>query len=334
MTKMELYTKIEEERCSKVLVYVTGDKQGMQTQIARDSDSFFIEHLDKIGVVKKITLILQTNGGDTLAGWNLVNLIRQFCDEFEVIVPLRAMSTGTLICLGADQIMMTKQATLGPIDPSINGPLNPKHDGTNQQLPVSVEDIKGYLELAKDELKMKDDQALAAIFSQLSQKVHPLVLGKTYRAIGQIKMLADKLLTKQVPDKIRRERIIDFLCSGSGSHDFSINRREAQNDLGLKIEKPTQEFYLLLKEFMKIINECLDQIGPFNPQLILVNSSDGSILSEAAYTINRAMIESIPGGSDFFISEGKVKLIPGIPVQIQDNRLFEGWRHFDEIRDK
>ena len=52
-------------------------------------------------------------------------MIRLFCDEFEVIVPSKAHSTATLICLGADRVVMTKQATLGPIDPGINDPPNP-----------------------------------------------------------------------------------------------------------------------------------------------------------------------------------------------------------------
>ena len=58
-----------------------------------------------------------------------MNLIRQFTKNLEVIVPAKAHSAGTLICLGADTIMMTRQATLGPTDPSLTGPLNPEIPG-------------------------------------------------------------------------------------------------------------------------------------------------------------------------------------------------------------
>jgi membrane-bound ClpP family serine protease len=77
----------------------------------------FVKHLDAIGDVPKISLLLYTRGGSTLAAWSIVNLVRQFCDQFEVIVPFKAHSAGTLVCLGADSILMTKQATLGPVDP-------------------------------------------------------------------------------------------------------------------------------------------------------------------------------------------------------------------------
>ncbi|MCB2295730.1 hypothetical protein LGK95_19840 [Clostridium algoriphilum] len=57
-----------------------------------------------LNLPKKISLILYTRCGNTLVGWSIVNLIRQFCDEFEVIVPSKALSTGTLICLGSNSI--------------------------------------------------------------------------------------------------------------------------------------------------------------------------------------------------------------------------------------
>ena len=181
--RKELYRQIEAQRNSKLLVYVTGDKAGWETQIANDATDYITEHLDKIGVVPKISLFLFTNGGNTLAGWNIVNLIRQFCDDFEIIVPSKARSTGTLMCLGANRIIMTKQATLGPIDPSVNTPLNPTipNAGPQARVPVSVEAIKGFLELAKHELKLKDNKALADVFKVLAEKVHPLVLGDVYR---------------------------------------------------------------------------------------------------------------------------------------------------------
>lgn len=167
---------IERERNSKLIVYVTGDKAGWETQIANDATDYITEHLDAIGVVPKISLFLFTNGGNTLAGWNIVNLIRQFCDDFEIIVPNKARSTGTLMCLGANRIIMTKQATLGPIDPSVNTPLNPTvpNAGPQARVPVSVEAIKGFLELAKHELNLTEEASLATIFTYSQIKFIPL----------------------------------------------------------------------------------------------------------------------------------------------------------------
>ena len=141
---------------------------------------------------------------------------------------------------------MTKQATLSPIDPSINTALNPPIPNImGSTFPVSVEAVKGYLEFAKEELMIKDDLALSNILIKLSDYVHPLVLGQVYRSRAQIQMLAEKLLQNQVTNKEITKKIIAFLCSESGSHDYTINRREAVNDLGLRILKPTLDRVLL-----------------------------------------------------------------------------------------
>ena len=330
--KYRLYAKIEEKRNSKLLVYVTGDRPGWETQIANDAIDCFLEHLDLIGVVPKISLLLYTNGGTTLAGWNIVNLIRQFCDDFEILVPSKARSTGTLMCLGANRIVMTKQATLGPIDPSVNTALNPEIPGAGPQarMPVSVEAIKGFLELAKHELSIKDDAALASIFAVLADKVHPLVLGEVYRAIGQIQMLAEKLLTNQVTDTDKIKRIISFLCSESGSHDYTINRREASQVLGLVVENPDQELYGLIKAAYDLIRNELRLRSPFDPNTFLGTDT------EKEYYMRRTIIESLLGGTDAFVSEGRfirtmVQPMPNFPPQpgINDQRLFEGWRHYE-----
>lgn len=84
----------------------------METQISSEMPEYFVNHLDLFNLPKKITLFLYTRGGDTMAAWSLINLINQFCDEYEVIVPSKARSAGTLICLGAKKVIMTKQATL------------------------------------------------------------------------------------------------------------------------------------------------------------------------------------------------------------------------------
>lgn len=51
------YEKIERETNSKVIAYVTSDREGMGAQIGADTPDIFLEHLDFIGKVKKISLI-------------------------------------------------------------------------------------------------------------------------------------------------------------------------------------------------------------------------------------------------------------------------------------
>ena len=83
--RLDNYKKIEELRGSKILIYVTSDRQNAETNIGSDIFAPFVNHLDQLGDVEKISLFIYSNGGSTLAAWSLVNLIRSFCKDFEVI---------------------------------------------------------------------------------------------------------------------------------------------------------------------------------------------------------------------------------------------------------
>lgn len=328
--RIELYKKLEEKRNSKLLVYITGDRRGLETQIHPEVLDFFVDHLDAIESVPKISLYLYTTGGQTLAAWSIANLVRQFCDEFEVIIPSKAHSGGTLICLGANTIVMTKQATLGPIDPSVNTPLNPQVPGAppNARIPVSVEAINGFIELAREELKINSGADLTAVLSNLTANVHPLVLGQVYRTRSQIKMLGKRLLLKHIDDEDKIEKLLSFLCSESGSHDYTIYRQEARDDLGLNIERPDDEQYSLIKEIYDDIVEELEMSLPYDPLLFLKGQN------EATYEHKRALIESVNAGSHRFVTEGyltKRRIVDqskGIVHEgVQDDRIFEGWKY-------
>jgi len=324
-----LFERLEVARNAKVISYITGDRPGMETQISAEAYDRFVNHLDKIGVVKKITLYLYTRGGDTLAAWSLINLIRLFCEEFEVVIPSKALSSGTLISLGANNIVMTKQATLGPIDPSIHTALNPQiHGGApDARVPVSVEEVSGFLELAKTELGIHAESNLATLLNHLSDKIHPLVLGKVYRSKSQIQMLARKLLSAHGMDEEKMKKIISFLCSESGSHDYTIHRREARDGLGLKVEKPNDELYALVKQ---IYDDIVVEMR-LNTKFDVGNELGGQ--PQANYSCRRVLIESAGGGTDVFLSEGvlgqrQIQIQPNIAqTAYEDKRTYEGWRH-------
>lgn len=326
-SRKALYETIEQARGSRVIAYVTGDRPGMETRVSPEVVDLMVDHLDEIWPAKKISLILHTNGGDTAAAWRLVNLLRTFCDDLEVIVPSKALSAGTLICLGANRIVMTKQATLGPIDPSLNGPLAPQVPGgpPNQRVSVSVEAVQGFLDVAQKGLNITDSSALAGLWTNLSHQIHPLVLGQIYRTRQQIRSLAAKLLSYQEATAEKTQNIVSFLCSESGSHDHTINRREAR-ELGLVVENPDESLYATLKALNANIVETLSLRTPFNPDTMLAGGA------QADYSAPRAMIESTAYGSHQFVSEGSLTRVQmtgpnGVPqVGIGDDRRFEGWR--------
>ena len=321
---LDIYKEIEKLRNSKVIAYVTGDRVNMETQIGADVVDIFGKHLESIGKVDKITLILYTLGGDTMATWNIVNLIREYCDELEIIVPRKARSSGTIMCLGANKIILTHQSTLGPIDPSLNSPLGIKvnMNGQTITLPTSVESVKGYFNLAKKELHIKNSRDLINAFIKLSETLNPLLIGDVYRRQGQIKMIAQKLLMYQCCSKKQRNKIVNFLCSDSGSHDYTISFKEAQQ-LGLNVELVDDKLNMLINKWYELISDEMLLKTPYNPVLELAQTQSKT------YEYIRVILDSITYGRERYVSRGTLQKIvyqTGVPnQQINDNRIFEGW---------
>ena len=326
--RKQWYSELERTLDTKFLSFVTGDRMGLEAQIATDCISPFVETLDTIGPTDRVTLMLYTRGGDTLVAWRLINLIRMYCEQLTVLVFSQALSAGTLIAIGADNILMTRHAVLGPIDPSIQTLLNPQVEirGQRTLVPVSVESVRGYIEAAREELNITDSEQLTTVLVNLASHIHPFVLGSIFRSQSQIRFLARKLLSQQIDNAAKIESVIKFLCADSGSHDYTINRKEAI-ELGLKVDKPSDEVYGLLRKIHQSFMAELKVTEPFSPLSIFPRES----VSECArYSVPRAIIESIDGGTYNYVSEGMVQLveIPGESIRqgINDERDYEGWR--------
>lgn len=241
MDKKELIAQIEQTRGSKVITYLTSDRQGpVNARIAMDIIPIFSRQLRLMGKVGKIDLFLYSSGGDTMVPWRLVSMIREYCDTFSVLIPYKAHSSATMISLGADEIVMSDLSEISPIDPSTANVFNPT-DPQNPQakIPISVEDVMAYFDLAKNKFGIKSDEQLADIFTEFigaNPQIHPLALGNVNRTHNLIRMLAKRLLKshKSPMADIQIEQIVDYFTEKLYSHQYFVGRKEAREDLGVK----------------------------------------------------------------------------------------------------
>jgi len=237
MDKSQLFKSIEAARNSKLITYITGDRKPFTTKIADDVVPILNRHLENLDHPQRISLFLYTRGGDMVAPLRIVKLIRGYTKDFEVIIPYRAHSAGTLIALGANRILMGRLGELSPTDPSTMHPFNPvKPRNPQQKLEISVEDINSYFLLAKEKAGVVDEQMIE-VYKQLTERVHPLSLGNAYRAIRMAKQIAEKLLRIHMEDEKRVQKIVRAITSDICVHGYPIVRDEA-TDLGLEILKP------------------------------------------------------------------------------------------------
>jgi ATP-dependent protease ClpP protease subunit len=104
---------------------------------------------------RELDLILHTPGGDPDAAQAILAYLRTRFDHIRAIVPQIAMSAGSMLALGCDEIVMGEHSQLGPIDPqfTISTP-----QGTRQ---APAAEILQQFEDAKREIQ-KDPSVLPA----------------------------------------------------------------------------------------------------------------------------------------------------------------------------
>lgn len=287
----QLIQKLEKERNSKVICYLTSDKPApppltFATQVALDILPLFTDILESFKKKpNKITLVIDTTGGNLDAPWPLVNLIREYCKEFEVIVLNKSLSAGTLIVLGADKVVMSEFSQLSPVDPAQTRP-----DSNNKLIKLEVEDISGYIDFVKKKIGITEQSGLAEITKELNKEVPPTVVGSANRTHYLIRRLAKNLLqlpkTKLADKQI--DEVVEYLTEKLYSHSHFINRNEAKNIIGFgdMIEYTNKETKKIILEMIKYFNGLLKIKETFDPIKLL--SGKG----EVDYVLPRAIVHS------------------------------------------
>lgn len=270
---------IEKRRGSKVVVYFTGDRHPFGSRIAEDAVRFLYAHISDLDFDegnRVIDLFLYSRGGNVSVPWRITTMIREFCDEFNVLVPSKAQSAATLISLGADNIVMCKKAELGPIDPTLVKAT--VGEGALPRQEISVEDVNSFLSFIKERAKITDQVALAQVVGILVNKIGPLTLGEVDRQNSHIRLVARKLLTsrKEKLDEEKINSIIETLTEKIYSHGHGIGRKEAK-DIGLSTILPDESLENLIWDLYLVYEDFLKLIEPIHPEIELGNDEEKTL---------------------------------------------------------
>ena len=330
--------EIEEQLDARVITLVTADRGGMETRIAPDVLSLISALLSKRQEGKRIALFLYTSGGDTIAAWGVVNLLRQYAEVLAVVVPFRALSCGTLIALGADELLLGRHGLLSPIDPSVSSPYNPPAPaGTGKPgslLPVSVEDVGGFLDWAKNELGLSEEAGLKEVLRVLAEKVHPLALGAVHRAREQSGSLAKRLLQMHLADYERIETIVAKLTRELPTHSYLIGRKEAE-EIGLSPSELSEELEDLIWGLYSEYESWLKITEPYSPFLAIGSQQTAMVRYERAVleTLTDEVMEQYKFVSEKRLTKVQVPQAGVTTEQIAEQDVYQGWRRLTDEED-
>lgn len=250
-SRVRTIKEIEKLRKSKVIAYFVGDRPNLPpAAIADDAIRVIYNHLEKMEKTKNLDLFIYTRGGNMMASFRIATLMREYCDHFGAIVPYRAHSGGTQICLGANEIVMSKLGELSPVDPSTANAFNPA-DRTGRPIPISVEDVRSYLKLAQEKGELSSEEAKLEIFKTLTSvqgtQTHPLALGNVNRVYDEVRLLIDQLLSSHMDATVDAEKIkeIKKQLTEVYTHSYAITRTDAIK-MGLKVTKASPQLEQLM----------------------------------------------------------------------------------------
>ena len=163
-----------------------------------------------------IDLVLHSPGGLLLAAEQIALALKRHPAKVTVMVPHYAMSGGTLIALAANEIILDRNAVLGPVDPQLG-----EYPAASILQAVNAKD--------KNEI---DDRTL--ILADVARK-----------ALRQVQQAVYCLL-EDTMDKARAKEVSEILSEGRWTHDYPISLSEVR-DFGLAVsdEMPTVIYDLM-----------------------------------------------------------------------------------------
>jgi len=197
-----------------------------------------------------LDVLLHSPGGSPEAAANFIRVCRSYSKRFRVIVPNAAMSAGTLIAMGSDEIIMSDTSKLGPIDPQMI---------FYQEKGVAVmRSAKSFIDAYVDLINQARNAILnnqpPAPFLHLLDRQDPSWIIECIKARNATVNLAKELLKQNMLKDKSEEEIAEIVqkfheIGDKGTHGRSISADEARM-FGLRITKEDKfgEFWNLIWE--------------------------------------------------------------------------------------
>jgi hypothetical protein len=218
-------------------------------------------------VFNEMDVVLQTPGGDPDAAYLLTKVLRKHGTRVFFLIPVYAKSAGTLMCLGADELIVTEVTELGPLDSQIRE----EQEGSSSKFSSALNGFKALeqiqlhtlqtLEIAarmirRHNMKLRDVFELATRFAgetsgTLYAQLDPKKIGEYARALDVGEKYGIIILTRFMNwPKDKATQVVRRLVKDYPSHDFVIDHEE-MTDIGLPAK-------LADSQTAKVMNEIRD----------------------------------------------------------------------------
>jgi Serine dehydrogenase proteinase len=261
--RVQLYEELEAIRDRPLIVYVNSKRPGITSLMGVDDIPELLDQLQELPAnIQAADFLIVSNGGDATVAWRIMTLLRERVKKVAVLVPQAAFSAATLFALGADEIVMHPNGNLGPVDPQIEVT---KHGEKQQRF--GFEELASFLEFARKEVGLTDQDHIRAMFELLCNQVGTVPVGVAARSSLLSLSMGEKLLRMHMTGPSagpKAKTIAESLNKAFYHHGYPVGRTEAKG-LGLKVADSDTKIESLMWSIWLDIEQELEMRRPFNP---------------------------------------------------------------------
>lgn len=231
---------------------------------------------------KNLLLILSTPGGVAESAYRIAHGVQRLYKtrspvpeergQFIVLVHDYCKSAGTILALGADQLIMSDLAELGPIDVQLRKEeeVGERTSGLNalEALGTLQTEALALFRRSFEELRFEGagfstktavdvaTKLSIGLFQPIYSQIDPIRLGEIYRSVKISQEYGDRLRTQNV-----KEKTVAKLVAGYPSHEFIIDREEAK-ELFNKVDSSTVQLQLVAVDVVREAHQqkCFEEI--------------------------------------------------------------------------
>lgn len=240
----DLAQKVGTARKADVLMY--------NGAIGRSESDIVIDRCASRKRRKTVFLILTTSGGNPHAAFRIARCLQHHYERFIAFVPGYCKSAGTLLALGAHELVMSPHAELGPLDiqvsradevgerSSVLTPTDALRVLQSQAVGAAVSAFRDMRFNGGLPTKMAvevSSSLVGKLYSEIFAQIDPMRLGELERATRIAAEYGKRLITT---GKNATEDAMLSLVSGYPSHAFVIDIAEARN-LFKKVTEPSAD---------------------------------------------------------------------------------------------
>ncbi len=278
-TRLDLYSMIEAERKRPLVVYATSSRPNASGNMAADVIPQLLDQLNLIPKnIDSVDLLVVSQGGDPSVAWRTICLLRERFQKVGVLVPSSAFSAATLLCLGADEIVMHHYGNLGPVDPQVT--VRKKINNESTEIKFGFEEVVSFIQFVRDRAHITDQAALTTIIGKMLDDTGTVSIGVAVRGSMQSLTLGENLLRMHMRgegEASKAKDIAEILNKKFYNHGHALGRAEAKS-IGLKVTDCGDGLAANMWSVWEALETEMKMREAFNPMTELMNSATSAPL--------------------------------------------------------